>query len=141
MQEPMFDHAQIHNALTMAQEAINADQLVDNGLTPLAQRSGRDPLAWVDSLYQVWPHEPGALTHAGIQYLYTREEVLAAMQASQGIITVSTMPSHVVPQVTGEAPPPAQPEATPDAAAKAGKARVALLTAFANPAGIGPRVE
>lgn len=141
MQEQQFDQAAINQALSMAQEAMNNNELIDNGLTALAPRREREPIAWVDSLQQVWPHEAGSLMHAGIHYLYSQDEVLAAVQASRGIITVQTMPSFVVPQVTGEAPPPAMPEASPAQAVKAAKARSALLGAFNNPAGIGPRVE
>lgn len=136
-----FDPAQVAAAVQMAEAAVQSNAIVDNGLTSLSRASERDPIAWIDDLGQVWPHEPGAPVHAHLQYCYTREEVQDALAQSRGIIVVSTVPSSVVPQVTGEAPPPAMPDASPASAVKAARSRQAMLATFANPAGLAVRSE
>lgn len=136
-----FDQSAVMQALAMANEAAGTDALVDNGLTELGKRPGREPLAWVDDLSQVWPHEPGSQVHAHIEYLFTKEEVQAALQASRGIIVVNTLPSAVVDLVTGARPGPGQPDASPMAAARAARGRIAMMQTFLNPAGAAVRSE
>jgi len=137
-----FDPSQIQAALNAADQAAQANQLADNGLTTLSSELGRrEPLAWTDELGQVWPHEVGSQMHSHINYLYTRDEVDRALAAANGIVTVQTVPSYMVPQVTGEAPPPAQMEPTSENAAKLARARAAMLQTFGNPAGAAVRAE
>lgn len=136
-----FDQAAVMQALAMADAAAGADALVDNGLTALVERPSREPLAWVDELSQVWPHEAGSQMHSHITYLYTPDEVKAALQASHGIIVVNTLPSSVVDMVTGARPGPAQPDASPKAAAAAARGRMAMMQTFLNPAGAAVRSE
>ena len=136
-----FDPSQVAAAMQMAEAAVQSNSIVDNGLTSLARPSERDPIAWVDELGQVWPHEAGAPVYPHLSYCYTREEVQEALGKAKGIIVVQTVPSSVVPQVTGEAPAPAMPEATPQAAAKAARSRQAMMATFANPAGAAVRSE
>jgi hypothetical protein len=76
-----------------------------------------------------------------IEYLFNKEQVQAAIQASRGIIAVNTVPSYLVPQVTGEAPPPAQPVVNAVTARHAAMARMAMMQTFNNPAGAAVRVD
>jgi len=136
-----FDSATVQQAMARADAVANANALADNGLTELVARPSRDPLAWVDELHQVWPHEAGTQLHAHIEYLYTREEVQAALHASKGVIVVNTLPSSVVDMVTGARPGPAQPDISPAAVGTAARQRMAMLQTFMNPAGAAVRSE
>lgn len=140
-QAPQFDNAAVLRALQAAEMAAETNSLVENGLTALDETPSEFPLAWVDELGQVWPHPVGANLHPHIQYLYSQDEIRAAMHAAKGIIVVQTVPSSVVPQVTGEVPPPPQADASPAAASKAARARSAMLATFANPSGAAVRSE
>lgn len=142
MEQPFaFDQAAVMQAMALANAAASSS-LLSEGLTELAPANQQQqPLAWVDDLGQVWPHEAGAQTHAHIKYLYTSDEVQRAMQASTGIIVVNTMPSYVVDTVTGVSPPPPQPMATAATAAAAARGRMAMMQTFMHPSGAAVRSE
>lgn len=142
MQETFeFDQTAVMRALALADAAAGAANLVDDGLTSLGQEQGPSPLAWVDELGQVWPHEAGSQMHSHIKYLWTREEVQSAIQATNKIVVTSTMPSSVVDMVTGARPGPAQPVVTPKTVAAAARSRMAMMQTFLNPAGAAVRSE
>jgi hypothetical protein len=140
-QAQAFDPAAVARAMQMAEAAAQSNNLVEDGLTALSPPPSQHPIAWVDSWGQVWPHEPGAPLHMHIEYLFNKEQVQAAIQASRGIIAVNTVPSYLVPQVTGEAPPPAQPVVNAVTARHAAMARMAMMQTFNNPAGAAVRVD
>lgn len=107
---------------------LASNQSLEMGLNTLESK-GHEPLAYVDVLGQVWPHEPGSPTRPDLNYVYTQAELNAALRDESRIIVAQ----HVAPvlqPVIADANVPLNTQAV-----HAMNARRAMLTSFRDPAG------
>jgi len=82
--------------------------VIDNRLV---MADGRHPIAWVDAGGNVLPvekHQPLSLLPAGAEYLFTPDDVRAALTSRvlTGVRAKATVAPSEVAHATGEAPPP-----------------------------------
>jgi hypothetical protein len=105
-----FDPQFVESVEQMAEKmnaALQGQAQERTGAMPLSSPPSRVPLAYVDASGQVWPHVETASIIVGISYLYTREEVLKAvdaMNATPAIVVVSTS-ARQAQEATGLIPP------------------------------------